>query len=275
MDWRIVALALVGSAACTTGALPDGGSGYFGSTTPAPEMTTAATAEATGTSNDDSDDASGEGEDAEDDDDSDSAPMSTADSSDSGPPAVCGDDNLDASEDCDGMSFGDNDCTALGFDDGVLSCDAECHLITEACFTCGDGDIALSEQCDGNNFGGETCASLGFAQGALGCLDECSMIDTSACVPLPTCGDGVRNGGELCDGNDVGGATCISLGFDMGTVSCNANCTLNSTQCMDDILNCGMMGDFCLFDENDLQSSCCPAGVGGNMFGICNVFVCV
>jgi hypothetical protein len=274
---RRIVLALLGCVACSEGALPEGGSGYFGSTAAMPQPSGDATVSATDSGGDDDDgesnDGSGDGADPST-SPADGSSGAPADGSESAP-AVCGNDNLEDGEDCDGMSFGDMDCTALGFDDGVLSCDSECHIITDACFTCGDGEIALTEQCDGNNFAGETCASLGFAQGALQCVDGCSAIDTSGCTPLPTCGDGVRNGGEQCDGNDLGAASCVSLGFDMGAVSCNANCTLNSSQCADDIVNCGMMGDFCLFDENDLQSTCCPAGVGGNVFGICNVFVCV
>ena len=32
--------------------------------------------------------------------------------------------------------------------------------------------------------------------------------------------------------------------------------------------------DFCLFDENNPQSTCCPAGVGGNVLGLCALLVC-
>jgi parallel beta-helix repeat protein len=49
------------------------------------------------------------------------------------------------------------------------------------------------------------------------------------------CGNGVREAGEACDGADLGGATCASSGFFCGSgsgLSCNANCTLNTSSCV-------------------------------------------
>lgn len=45
------------------------------------------------------------------------------------------------------------------------------------------------------------------------------------------CGNGVKETGEECDGSDLGGATCSSQGFSGGTLTCNANCTFNTSQC--------------------------------------------
>lgn len=44
-----------------------------------------------------------------------------------------------------------------------------------------------------------------------------------------SCGDGVLNGGETCDGAQLGGATCVSQGFDSGTLACNSNCLSYNT----------------------------------------------
>ena len=49
-------------------------------------------------------------------------------------------------------------------------------------------------------------------------------IASSSFTPINPCGDGVKNGGEVCDGSDLGGASCISLGFAGGTLSCNGAC---------------------------------------------------
>jgi len=282
---RRLAIALL-PAACTTGAVIDG-SGSFGSSVSATASASATDGD-TATSTDETnsgsatDSASG---DPSSDPSSDPSTASMTDGSsgdvssetqtDDTSAAMCGDDTLQGDEDCDGADLGDATCPLLGFDDGVLACDPQCHLITDACSTCGDGDIALTEACDGNQFGGETCVSLGFGGGVLSCADDCSALDTSGCQALPSCGDGEQNGGEQCDGNDFGGNSCITQGFDMGTLDCTASCVLDVSDCEDDLTGCGMMGDFCIFDENDLQSTCCPAGVGGNKIGICNVFVCV
>lgn len=188
---------------------------------------------------------------------------------------TCGDGVAMPGEDCDGDDLAAQSCADFGFDDGVLVCDAACHVVTDACFTCGDGELSIAEVCDQNQFGGATCTSLGYGGGSLLCTPDCQAIDESGCTALPTCGDGVRNGGEQCDGSDLGGATCLSQGFDMGSISCTASCTLNVSLCANDDANCGHQGDFCIFDENDPQSTCCPAGVGDNVLGICDIFLCV
>ena len=45
------------------------------------------------------------------------------------------------------------------------------------------------------------------------------------------CGNGVKEIGEACDGADLGGQTCTGLGFGGGTLSCNGNCTYNTSAC--------------------------------------------
>jgi hypothetical protein len=45
------------------------------------------------------------------------------------------------------------------------------------------------------------------------------------------CGDGVAEGDELCDGNDLGGLTCADLGFSKGELSCTPGCMLDATGC--------------------------------------------
>lgn len=190
------------------------------------------------------------------------------------PVGECGDGIVQSGESCDGRDLGGT-CMDYGFDDGVLVCDAECNHITDACFTCGDGEVSLAEVCDGTDFGGATCQSLGFGGGALQCSVDCQTVIDTGCQPLPSCGDGQQNGGEVCDGVDLGGATCQSQGFDLGTIACTPNCTLDLGNCMDDLTNCGHQGDFCIFSEEDPQSTCCPAGVGDNVLGLCDIFLCI
>jgi hypothetical protein len=187
-------------------------------------------------------------------------------------PASCGDGVAQEGESCDGKDLGGMSCADFGFSEGNLVCDAQCNLLTDGCRSCGDGMLAASELCDGTNVGSETCQSQGFGGGTLLCDADCVSFDTSQCTPLPTCGDGVRNGGEACDGNDLGGATCASVGFDQGNLGCTAACTHDTSAC--EFLDCGSNGDFCLLDENDPQGTCCPAGVGGNVLGICVLIMC-
>ena len=85
---------------------------------------------------------------------------------------------------------------------------------------CGDGTIDPGEECEPSDLGGESCVSLGFRPGTLACAPGCTF-DTSGCPLFPapgSCGNGTIEGGETCDGPDLGGATCASVGFASGGV---------------------------------------------------------
>ena len=45
------------------------------------------------------------------------------------------------------------------------------------------------------------------------------------------CGNGTIEWPEECDGANLGGATCESLGYKRGSVACNADCTLDTSGC--------------------------------------------
>jgi hypothetical protein len=47
----------------------------------------------------------------------------------------------------------------------------------------------------------------------------------------PVCGNGVHESGEDCDGGDLAGQTCQSVGFDGGSLTCDGNCFLDATLC--------------------------------------------
>jgi hypothetical protein len=46
-----------------------------------------------------------------------------------------------------------------------------------------------------------------------------------------TCGNGIIEGIEQCDGGNLNGATCQSRGYVQGTLSCSASCTFATAQC--------------------------------------------
>ncbi|MEO0460509.1 MAG: hypothetical protein AAF219_06670 [Myxococcota bacterium] len=61
--------------------------------------------------------------------------------------------------------------------------------------------------------------------GAVDCEDQrCS--GAPICLQATACGDGIRNGLEFCDGDDLGGVSCGSQGFleDVGEVRCRRDC---------------------------------------------------
>lgn len=62
---------------------------------------------------------------------------------------------------------------------------------------------------------------------ACGNLIEAQIADLGpACNgPVAACGNGLVEPGELCDGGDLGGNSCVSLGFDGGQLGCSADCS--------------------------------------------------
>ena len=51
---------------------------------------------------------------------------------------------------------------------------------------------------------------------------------------LPTvCLNGIADGAEACDLTDLGGATCLSEGFDGGSLACDATCNFDTSGCLD------------------------------------------
>jgi hypothetical protein len=124
------------------------------------------------------------------------------------------------SEDWSGDGVGlDNDGDGL-FDMDDPDCGAQ---------VCGDGAVQIGEVCDGTDMGGNDCTTIGggFVGGELGCGSDCQTFDTSGCQTLPECGDGVVEGAEVCDGTDLDGNDCTTIGegFTGGTLGCLADCT--------------------------------------------------
>jgi hypothetical protein len=183
----------------------------------------------------------------------------------------CGDGVANqTAEACDGADVRGATCGGLGLGTGVVSCTSTCTLDTTGCTgppRCGDGAINQpGEACDGAELGGQTCVGLGLGDGTLACSSLCTF-DTSGCADPPRCGDGVINqAGELCDGADLGGKTCVDIGFLGGTLACQPDCTFDAAGCVgtpfcgDGIIN--RPEEDC--DRTDLGGRTCEnLGLGG------------
>jgi hypothetical protein len=107
--------------------------------------------------------------------------------------------------------------------------------------SCGDGFVDPGEDCDGANLNGASCASLLFydTEGRLACSTDCKFITTEC--GTARCGDGMiqDDEGEHCDGTELGGASCLSLGYERGELSCTEACRHDVSDCV----RSGICGD--------------------------------
>lgn len=93
----------------------------------------------------------------------------------------------------------------------------------------------------------------------------------------PLCGNGVIDPGEACDGAELGGASCMSLGHAEGALLCGAMCQYDEQQCSSpgcgdgtpdpgEACDCGE-GECTAPQLNNTSCSSLPAPMGGNFSG--------
>lgn len=148
----------------------------------------------------------------------------------------CGDGVIQGDyEECEGSDLNSTTCLSLGYPSGNISCDENCRFDVSGCEgseNCGDGSIQWEyEDCEGLDLNGATCETVGFHGDGLGCTDSC-RFDISSCISNGRCGDNIiQDIWEDCDGALLGGASCTSLGYYDGILSCASDCSFNTTNC--------------------------------------------
>ena len=153
--------------------------------------------------------------------------------------AKCGDGIIQSihGESCEGENFNGKTCQSMGLGVGTLICNEHCQIDTSGCqqtAVCGDGTIAAPfEQCEGTNLGGETCQGLGYYGGTLLCNAADCRFNLSGCASYGKCGDAQLQEmyGEECEGSNLGGAMCQSLGYYGGTLQCGLDCRYRLESC--------------------------------------------
>ncbi len=65
---------------------------------------------------------------------------------------------------------------------------------------------------------------LSTANGEVNCINN-GVVSVGECgFATSVCENGIREGSEICDGNDLGGQSCVFRGFASGELRCNSEC---------------------------------------------------
>jgi len=173
----------------------------------------------------------------------------------------CGDGFLDPGEACDGLEFGDQECTTFGYPWGQLACTPGCRLDLSGCGEfgrCGNGLRENQEQCDGEDLAAQDCEGLGYYGGYLSCDTDCTFL-LGSCASFGRCGDSIIDAdqGESCDNLEFAGLTCTTLGYNGGELVCGDDCRIDDTGCQET----GRCGDGTIQTGfEDCEGDLVPAG---------------
>ena len=172
------------------------------------------------------------------------------------PPATCGNNKLDGTEQCDG---------AAGTCPTGESCTTDCTCGPPRC---GDGLLQTGEQCDdGNTVDGDGCdhnctvtaCGNGIRTGTEQC-DDGNTVAGDGCSPscmTEVCGNGVVDPGEQCDDGPTGSATCSPTCQLMSPPNCGNGRLDPGEQCDDaNQKDCDGCSRFCLLECGDGKVSC-------------------
>jgi hypothetical protein len=181
-------------------------------------------------------------------------------------------------------------------DDLIKHCECGCKLDHSDCLDCDCVPDCAGRECGpdpvcgaiscGECQDGLTCNDEGWCEG--GCIPDCAGKECGSdgcgdnhncgecdagwtcnrigkCVRPETCNNGELETYEECEGFELRGQTCESLGFDDGNLACHDDCILDTSQCRKCGNNVAEPGEAC--DGADLgEKSCQSLGfVGGTL----------
>lgn len=106
-------------------------------------------------------------------------------------------------------------------------------IVAMAMVACGENNNNVNPN---NNTNQEICDDHidNDSDGRIDCYDS-DCDGNNACATTPNCGDGLVDADEECDGTDLNGQSCESLGMGTGTLTCN-ECAYDTRGCSNNAL---------------------------------------
>jgi hypothetical protein len=178
---------------------------------------------------------------------------------------------LEGFEDCDGQEPPMFECNFMGYESGTLSCTSDCRWDLSGC----EGDPCEIRGWYGDGWC-DACVLLG-GNPDPDCRNRCGVADgecvsyldmvfkASTCLlavgledpDCGTCGDDQLSSVEWCDGSDLGGRTCLDLGFLEGNLACDSNCNYDTSGCRAAICGDGVAEGNEVCDGEDVRGFEC------------------
>ncbi len=111
----------------------------------------------------------------------------------------------------------------------------------------------------------DSCGAGPYGAGETVCFDACGGSPVPGC---PVCGDGIPQAPrEVCDGAALGGETCVTAGYDGGTLGCTQSCTLDTSGCTTICGNGIRRGDEDCDSAVQGAHTCVSLGYAGGILG--------
>ncbi|MBT6995130.1 hypothetical protein HN865_00685 [Candidatus Woesearchaeota archaeon] len=148
--------------------------------------------------------------------------------------SYCGDEVVDSGEECDyGSSNGEVCVPSPGF--SCSYCDDSCQLVLVESSSCGDGTCDADETCSSCSSdceGEQADCSVGQICEVVFGSGSCAVVEAPS-----ACNNNFVEGLEVCDGSDLNSKTCITQGYNSGSLACNSNCLSFDTSGCSNVAN--------------------------------------
>ncbi|MFH1240605.1 MAG: hypothetical protein V1672_05315, partial [Candidatus Diapherotrites archaeon] len=218
---------------------------------------------------------------------------------------LCGDSIVEGSEECDSDNLFGETCETIGYGRGYLNCAEDCKYDFSECRSGCTWDTEICDDEKDNDCDGWTDCDDAQCISANVCIEKwrndtqndnstnndnttdndtqndnycgnnnCDEDETCEtcifdCGNCETCGNEIAENIEECDGTNFKDQTCITKGFESGTLNCTDECKIDVSDCSNE--DCIPENEFC----NDGKDNDCDKKIDCEDKDCENVLACI